>query len=105
MASYHTVCNCIELRDCATRRVWVSFELSVSSIEVGVGVDTLLHDLCRVNNFKMSFFITDSAPEHGLHNSGESRSFCVNFTRVTEATFTVSLNWNCTGVFPAVAHR
>ena len=30
--------RCIELRDCAMRRV--SFELSVSSIEVG---DTLLH--------------------------------------------------------------
>lgn len=34
--------HCIELRDCAARRV--SFELSVSSIEVG---DTLLHDLCE----------------------------------------------------------
>ena len=34
--------HCIELRDCATRRV--SFELSVSSIAVG---DMLLHDLCE----------------------------------------------------------
>lgn len=53
----------------------------------------------------MLLFRTDSAPENRLHSSGESRSFCVNFHQVTEATFTVSLNWTFADLFTAVAHR